>query len=166
MSIFAKELSAQQPSKRSAIVAHPLFCSQMEQINQLEKDRIFCKHNLSHLLDVCRLMQLETITAGFSFSTDLLYGAGLLHDIGRTEGEHHLASAKFANQILLDCGYSQEECSQITDAILKHRQPPTTFDDLAALLYRADKASRPCYCCKASTLCNWPKEKRNQQLCY
>ena len=36
--------------------------------------------------------------------------------------------------------------------------------DLAGVLYRADKASRACFACQASSQCNWKAVKKNQEI--
>ena len=41
-----------------AILSHPLFCESLHKIQELERDRIYCKHGLPHLLDVARIASL------------------------------------------------------------------------------------------------------------
>ena len=54
---------------------------------------------------------------------------------------------------------------KIVSAILRHRLPETgSQNDLAGLLYRADKASRLCMFCGAAEACNWSQEKKNMSL--
>ena len=111
------------------ICRHPLWRESMEQIRQLEQDRIFCRHDIAHCLDV--------------------------------------ASAELARSILTDCGYSPAEQEEIVSAILQHRLPKTgAQNDLAGLLFRADKASRLCMFCGAAEVCNWSQEKKNMNLKY
>lgn len=142
------------------ILAHPLFLEELGQIKEKEQSRIFCKHSIEHLLDVCRIMQIYVSEQHLPFSIDLVYACGLLHDIGRNFEDHHIASAKLAEQILPQCDYTAKEIAQITKAILSHRNNESE-DSLAQLLYRADKESRLCFLCDAKNLCNWPKEKQN-----
>ena len=93
-----------------------------------------------------------------------------MHDIGRhlqyLEGiPHEQGSASLAQTILMDCGYSPAEREKIVSAILRHRLPETgSQNDLAGLLYRADKASRLCMFCGAAEACNWSQEKKNMSL--
>ena len=146
--------------KFQLILSHPVFLEELAKISLAEKERIFCKHSLSHSLDVCRIMQIYALENDLSFSKDVLYACGLLHDIGRSYEDHHLHSVVIAKIILPQCHYSSDEITQIIDAIHAHRQS-TSADALTQLLYRADKESRGCFLCKAKKDCNWPIEKQN-----
>ena len=152
------------------ICRHPLWRESMEQIRQLEQDRIFCRHDIAHCLDVARLAYLESLEKHLGLEQGLIYAAALLHDIGRhfqyLEGiPHEQGSARLARSILTDCGYSPAEQEEIVSAILQPRLPETgTQNDLAGLLYRADKASRLCMFCGAAEACNWSQEKKNMSL--
>ena len=144
----------------------------MEQIRKLEQDRIFCRHDIAHCLDVARLAYLENLEKHLRLEKELIYAAALLHDIGRhrqyLEGiPHEQGSAALARSILADCGYSPTEQEEIVSAILRHRLPETgAQNDLAGLLFRADKASRLCMFCGAAEACNWSLEKKNKSLRY
>ena len=102
----------------------------------------------------------------------MLYAAALLHDIGRYEQialgtPHDIASARMAQQILSETGFTDPEIHQIQDAILHHRgNEATRATPLALYLYRADKQSRNCFCCPASLECNWPESKKNLEIDY
>ena len=154
------------------ICRHPLWRESMEQIRQLEQDRIFCRHDIAHCLDVARLAYLESLEKHLGLEQGLIYAAALLHDIGRhrqyVEGTpHEQGSAELARSILTDCGYSPAEQEEIVSAILQHRLPKTgAQNDLAGLLFRADKASRLCMFCGAAEVCNWSQEKKNMNLKY
>ena len=154
------------------ICRHPLWRESMEQIRKLEQDRIFCRHDIAHCLDVARLAYLENLEKHLGLAQGLIYAAALLHDIGRhlqyLEGlPHEQGSAELARSILTDCGYSPAEQEEIVSAILQHRLPKTgAQNDLAGLLFRADKASRLCMFCGAAEVCNWSQEKKNMNLKY
>lgn len=154
------------------ICRHPLWRESMEQIRELEQDRIFCRHDIAHCLDVARLAYLESLEKHLGLEQGLIYAAALLHDIGRhrqyVEGTpHEQGSAELARSILTDCGYSPAEQEEIVSAILQHRLPKTgAQNDLAGLLFRADKASRLCMFCGAAEVCNWSQEKKNMNLKY
>lgn len=154
------------------ICRHPLWLESMEQIRKLEQDRIFCRHDIAHCLDVARLAYLENLEKHLRLEKELIYAAALLHDIGRhrqyLEGiPHEQGSAALARSILADCGYSPTEQEEIVSAILRHRLPETgAQNDLAGLLFRADKASRLCMFCGAAEACNWSLEKKNKCLKY
>lgn len=149
------------------ILKHSVFLGYLEEIAELEKDRIYCGHSLEHLLAVSRIAYIMVLEQGLGYDKDIVYAAGLLHDIGRTaqykEGiPHELAAVEPAAIILKACGYDEKEISDITEAILKHR---TEYEDcLAGILYKADKQSRHCYVCSASDSCNWPDSKRNKGI--
>ena len=75
------------------ICRHPLWRESMDQIRSLERDRIFCKHDTAHLLDVARIAYLENLERQLGIAKAEIYAAALLHDIGRhlqyTEGIPH-----------------------------------------------------------------------------
>lgn len=152
------------------ICSHGLWRSCTEKISELEKDRIFCLHDTSHFLDVARLAYIENLERNLNISKELIYAAALLHDIGRhleyTENiPHDKASAMIAGNILKDCGFDTQEQSIIVTAIAQHRTAEAAGkDDLAGLIYRADKKSRPCLFCKAEKICNWSIQKKNLNL--
>ncbi len=161
------------------ICKHPLWVESVKKIQALEQQRIFCRHNIPHCLDVARLSWIENLEQGLGISKELIYAAAMLHDIGRhlqyTEQiPHDKGSAMLAEEILKDCGFTQEEQEQILSAILQHRTKDTeTKNSLAGLtgvkallhalelLYRSDKKSRACLFCDAQKDCNWSSEKKN-----
>lgn len=152
------------------ICRHPLWRESMEQIRALERERIFCKHDAAHCMDVARLAYMENLENHLGIAQGLIYAAALLHDIGRhlqyREGTpHEQGSAALAETILADCGYTPAEREDIISAILRHRTAGTeSRNDLAGLLYRADKASRLCLFCDAAGACRWPEGKKNLYL--
>lgn len=154
------------------ILSHPVFREQFALLQEAEKDRIFCRHTMEHFLDVARLMYIYTLEDQAGFSKEMLYAAGLLHDIGRYEQmeqgtPHHLAGARLAEIILTDCGFSPEEQEPILAAIRSHRVKDTAETPLfSRYLYRADKQSRNCFSCPARAACNWPEEKMNLAIRY
>ena len=151
-----------------AIRRHPLFQREYTKLWEAEKDRIFCRHDMEHLISVARLMSLYSLEEMTDLPKDLLYAAALLHDIGRHEEltrgtPHEIAGARLAGEILDDCGFPAQEIQQIQAAILAHRQAGIR-DPLALYLYRGDKRSRLCFACPAVEACKWPDEKKNLQI--
>lgn len=152
------------------ICRHPLWLESVEHIAQLERDRVFCRHDVAHFLDVARLAYIESLERGLDVSKEEIYAAALLHDIGRhlqytRHIPHDRGSAMLAETILPDCGFSPEEQARIQTAVLEHRDAKEADgDELSALLYRADKASRACMFCRAHSACNWSPEKKNLTL--
>ncbi|MGN1143156.1 MAG: HD domain-containing protein [Anaerovoracaceae bacterium] len=152
------------------ICSHPLWQKCLGEIGRLEENRIFCRHDVQHFLDVARIAYIENLEQEVGIPKELIYAAALLHDIGRhlqyTEGiSHEEASAQLAETILTDCGFTVKEKEEILQAIGLHRNPGTAENTgLAGLLYRADKKSRACGFCEAKEQCNWPEEKKNLKL--
>lgn len=152
------------------ILAHPLFQQHMEQNEAAEQDRIFCRHDMGHLLDVARIAMILNLEEGLGLEKEILYGAALLHDIGRHEQyengtPHEEAGARIAPAILGECGYNEKETDVIVGAIRMHRTKAAAENaDLGGVLYRADKMSRPCFGCKAESVCNWEEEKKNKKI--
>lgn len=150
------------------IIQNPQYVDTLKRLQVLETDRIFCRHDISHFMSVARLMWIEVLEQQLPVDREVVYAAALLHDMGRVEQmehgtPHEQASAEFAQQILPDAGFNEEELSEVTAAILSHRKESTT-STLGRILYQADKRSRDCWCCSASDLCNWPVEKKNKGI--
>ena len=152
------------------IYEHPLFRECLEKNREAEKERVFCRHDMTHFMDVARLSYIFSLEREYAVPKEEIYAAALLHDIGRhlqyTEGvSHEEASAQLAETILTDCGFTGTETEEILQAIRLHRNPGTAENTgLPGLLYRADKKSRACGFCKAKGQCNWPEEKKNLKL--
>lgn len=149
------------------ILEHPVFLEYITDIEVLEKDRIYCGHSLEHLLAVSRIAYIEVLEQGLCHDKDIVYAAGLLHDIGRVAQyrygiPHEIAAVEPATRILKECGYGEEEISRIITAIGEHRIK--NAGELSGIIYTADKQSRNCYVCKAADTCNWPPEKRTSCL--
>ena len=170
------------------IIKQKLYLEYVQRIKTWERDRIFCKHDMSHFLDVCRLAEIEWMElrlqamgekvcevsdnpadAGDKKQVDreLIYAAGLLHDIGRWQEyesgiRHEIAGSKLAYEILQETGFGEKETEEIVLAILNHRNSDVKDEvSLSGLLYRADKKSRACFCCEAEGECEWSALKKN-----
>lgn len=149
------------------ILNHDLFMRNLKMITTAEADRRFCRHGLEHFLDVARIGMILNLEEKLGIEKELVYAAALLHDIGKhlqySENiPHERASAEIAPQILADCGFDVNETDVIVDAILNHRnQDAAQQRNLKGLLYRADKASRPCFFCQAAADCNWEERRKN-----
>ena len=150
------------------IISNTEFIARLNKLSVLENDRIFCKHDINHFLDVARLMTIYANQLKIDLSHDIIYATALLHDLGRVDQyqkniPHEIASANIAKTILVNCGFNSFEIEIITKAILMHRNPIAT-DDLGKLLYLADKKSRMCFCCNSESECNWSADEKNQYL--
>ena len=154
------------------IIVNSRFIELAAQIDELESDRIFCRHGMDHLLDVARIAVIMAGEDNLTIGRDIIYAAALLHDIGRGQQyingtEHELASAAIAPYILEECGYSAEETDEIVEAIINHGNEAVKDEkNLTGILYRADKASRKCFMCEASDMCHKSPEKRVMHIAY
>ena len=151
--------------KINLIIAQPLFKEALAKIAQKEKERIYCRHDLEHLLAVARLGYIINSEENLNLDPTLIYAAALLHDLGKSAdgGDHAQKSAELAQIILPACGFSEAELKEIVCAIASHRRL-SSQGDLSYLLYQADKKSRSCFLCPVASSCNWPAEKKNSQL--
>ncbi len=154
------------------IVEHRDFVRYLEEIEEEEKNRIFCCHGIEHLLDVARIAYIFLLEAGVDIKKDVVYGTALLHDIGKMEQykkkiPHEKAGVKLAQPILEVCGYDKEEISLMLGAIKNHRFGEKDKENkLYESIHRADKWSRNCMYCKASEQCNWSQKEKNKTIAY
>lgn len=166
--------NSKDPQDRWRRILHnQTFSDIMEKLAAAEEDRIFCRHGLPHLLDTTRIMHILNLERGLCISTDIIYAAGLLHDIGRLRQyedgtPHDQAAMPIAEAILEDCGYDKKERDLILFAVAAHRsrtdEPSGLKELLADLLYQADKKSRLCFQCPAREACYWPEELKNREV--
>ncbi len=154
-----------------AIVRDPLFQECLEKNKAAERDREFCKHDLQHFVDVARITYILILESGYlpSFITEnglsgpsaakeVVYAAGILHDIGRwreyeTGEDHAPVGAALAQEILERTGFTPEERRVVVNAIHEHREQSTQMTTLGELLHRADNLSRACHECSAQDKC-------------
>lgn len=123
----------------------------------LEVDRVFCHHDITHFLDVCRIAMIINLERKLNIDKEIIYAVGLLHDIGRwveynIGKDHAIASAELAESILRRCQFTNIEINEIILAIKSHRDKEHTTD-LSSIIYEADKASRLCFNCNAKDSC-------------
>lgn len=151
-----------------AIWRHETYQSCLEKLSKWEEKREYCRHTPEHFLDVARIAWILALEAKMPAEKEIIYAAGLLHDIGRfrqyEEGiPHEQASARIAEEILKDCGFEKEEQEQVLDLIRSHRTKQHE-KSLPGLFYRADKLSRNCFSCPVREKCDWPEEKKNLSI--
>ncbi|MDD5953178.1 MAG: HD domain-containing protein [Oscillospiraceae bacterium] len=152
-----------------AILHHEVFCRELDRLAQAEKDRIYCRHDLEHLLAVARTAYILNLERQAGLPQDLLYAASLLHDIGRARqyetGEpHREAGVTLAQEILQDTSFTPAEQAEILDCIRSHHHGPYGGRTLLELISEADHRSRPCFACPAAETCKWSMERRNLSL--
>ena len=100
-------------------------------------------HGLSHVLRVTRLC--EQIGEKENANLRVLRAAALLHDIDGDvdlRADHHLAAADFAEKLLQQEGWEEEEIQAVLHCIRSHRfrdnsEKPKTLE--AQILFDADK---------------------------
>lgn len=121
----------------------------------LEEYRVFCTHNLEHMLAVARITYLLLLEDNCKFiSKELAYAAGLLHDIGRWKEyqdgtDHARHSAVLAEPILERAGFELPERELIVKAVTQHREKHTGEhrSPLSEALRKADGMARLCFTC-------------------
>ena len=104
------------------ILSNGLYQEYQKEIDDREKDRIYCRHNIAHLMDVARIAEILNCENGSLVSKELIYATALLHDCGRhiqydKNVPHEIVGAELAEPILRDCGFEEEEILHILQAI-------------------------------------------------
>lgn len=107
------------------ILDHPLFRECLRQIGEAERERIYCKHDMRHFLDVARLAWIACLEQGLKPDKEIVYAAALLHDIGRARQyacgtPHDAASAELIGQVMPECGFSMDEAAEVAAAVEGH----------------------------------------------
>ncbi len=157
--------------KINSILNNEKFKDYIKKNKRYERDRKFCRHNLQHFLDVARVSYILVLENKIDVSKDIVYGAALLHDIGRwiqykENIPHEIASHRLAEEILTSAGYEELETEIILSAILNHRKEDNLEGSFNHIFYLSDKLSRNCFHCKAVQECKWSKEKKNYNISY
>ncbi|MFZ5595702.1 MAG: HD domain-containing protein [Bacillota bacterium] len=153
------------------IINDPFYCKCLSLNDERERDRLFCRHDFSHMFRVSLISYKILIDtgrqgdiAGWAVELpparlkEIVYAAGLLHDIGRwrqydTGEDHAGAGAVMAGEILARSGFSGKEARLIARAISEHRRPGPRSGMLGRVLCLADDLSRPCLSCGARFEC-------------
>ena len=152
------------------ILSNDQYKKYLEKNSKAEAQRYFCHHNMGHFLDVARIALILNDKEDYGQEQEIVYAAALLHDIGRwmqyEDGTpHEKASVLLSPEILVSCGFSDEEISRILSAVGNHRNAKVREEkSLSGLLYRADKLSRPCFACQMERECDWKSDKKNLKL--
>ena len=157
--------------KINLIIENRSFQYNLTKIEDLEKQRRFCLHDMQHLLDVARIMYIISLENNFNIPKYMIYAAALLHDIDRGEQyenmtPHNIASVEIASNILQQCNYDTQEIDDILEAIRDHCNNTEKLNSLSYILYKSDKLSRNCAKCNATNDCKWPVEKKNLKITY
>ena len=153
-------------NKTGLILQNEKFNLALCELNKLEKDRKFCKHDITHLIEVARIMLKINRTENLDIEHDLIIATSLLHDLGRVNQykfniDHRVGGKEIITTILKECTFNKEEIDKILEAISLHKT--SSSNQLADLLYRADILSRPCYLCKMKNECYWDNSIKNKR---
>lgn len=153
------------------ILKSKIYRDYLSELEDLERDRFFCRHNYEHFISVARICYILKLEEGVAVDKDMIYATALLHDLGRVleirEGiDHAIGSVDLAREILKLTDFSLEEKNRILSCIGYHRTKGKAEDEFFNIFYRADKLSRPCFRCPAYDECNWSYEKKNHEIKY
>lgn len=147
------------------------YLRQLKKLEQLEKERVFCRHGLAHVLDVARIAWIMALEKQIPVEKEAVYLTALLHDVGRIREyqekvPHHEAGIAMARDYLEQIGYPKEQQALICTAIGEHRDKDCTAEDFIKVIQRADHKSRNCFFCEASGACKWSEELKNRTIEY
>ncbi len=145
------------------------YLKQMKQLEELEKERRFCRHGLAHALDVARIAWIKVLEEQLCCEKEDVYLTALLHDIGRIREyqekvPHHEAGVELAEEFLRMIDYPIEKRQRICLTIGEHREKNKLNDDFINIIKKADNSSRNCFCCEAAKECKWSMERKNQTI--
>lgn len=167
------EKGTNRMARVNAVVSHPVYQEYYRRLEALEQNRIFCRHQMDHLLDTARIAYIRSMEQGLGLDKELIYTAAILHDIGKSlqyekKIPHETAGEEIAAGILdslpEEMRFSEEEKRMILTAIRGHRRLRENPEPLERLLYESDKASRMCMACPAQEECDWNEEKKNMEI--
>ena len=152
------------------ILKNEKFRGYLQKTAEYEKDRIYCLHDIQHLLDTARIAYIKSLEDGTGIDKEIIYAAALIHDIGRCKQyedgtPHDKASVMLGREILEECGFALDEIDLILTAVSEHRTE-NNRSPLGALLYDADNTSRMCMLCGARETCKWEKDDMNMEVQY
>lgn len=130
-----------------------------------------CQHDFRHHIDVARITYIlvlehndlnyfiqEHNLAGRLAAKEVIYAAGLLHDIGKWQEyksgtDHASFGAKLAREILPRAFFNPSEVELIARAIYEHRNISHGMTFLGERLHRAENLSRICANCEYVAEC-------------
>lgn len=142
------------------ILQHKLYEDYSAKNRFAEAQRRYCRHGSDHGISVARIAYISLLESKeMSLSKEVIYAAGILHDIGRwveyeTQENHALVGARLAAPILRDCGFSEQEIEIITQGIKEHRLKHSEAQSaLGQALAQADDWARDCRNCESKVSC-------------
>lgn len=162
------------------LVKDPLYKEYLQRNSDEQKDARFCLHDFRHHLDVARITYIlvleqndlvffikESGLNGRLAAKEVIYAAGLTHDIGkwyeyRTGIDHASYGAKLGRELLPQAYFNPNEVEIICRAIFEHRNISVDMSFLGERLHRADNLSRVCVDCDFRDQC--PKLKSRDPI--
>ncbi|MFZ5969377.1 MAG: HD domain-containing protein [Bacillota bacterium] len=153
------------------ILNHPKYVEYMDLNGAAELDRLYCHHDMQHMLDVARVAYIMALEQKLDIPKDVIYATALLHDIGRwkqykDKSDHAAVGAVLAEEILTSCGFDEHEVHLMQDAIRNHRKGKDLHSDLSRIIYKSDKMSRLCIQCIAKDDCKRFDDGKLPELLY
>jgi HD superfamily phosphodiesterase len=143
------------------LLEHEDYIRYIEKIDELEKERLFCKHGFEHGLNVARIAYAYMLEKGEAILLkEAVYAAAFLHDIGRwveyeTGEDHAEASARLALPLLEACSFTPEDVQMILAGIREHRlHGEDNLTPLGEALALADDWARDCRHCSVQNQCH------------
>lgn len=151
------------------IINSGIYKEYLKKLNEYEKDRVYCKHDYNHFINLSRIAYIQVLEAGLEYSKEVIYTIGFLHDIGRVlEFEkgvaHHIGSVLIAEDILKESDFTELEISYILEGIENHRKDSNSA--LGKIICKSDKLSRDCMNCEVITSCHWSEDIKNKDILY
>ncbi|HPR93288.1 MAG TPA: HD domain-containing protein [Syntrophomonadaceae bacterium] len=159
------------------LINDSLYNEYLQRNAREEMEPRFCRHDISHHFDVALITfililennDLEYFLKESGISSrmaakEVIYAAGLLHDIGKwkeyRDGDEHASySAKLARGLLPRALFNPDEIEIICRAIYEHRNISNDMSFLGERLYRANNLSRICSQCGYNRQCPKVKQK-------
>jgi len=156
-----------------------LYRDYMKRNLDQEQESRFCKHDFRHHLDVARIAYIlvlehndlnyfikECGLSGKLAAKEVIYAAGLMHDIGKWKEyqagiDHASYGSRLAREVLPRAFFNPMEVEMVAQAIYEHRNINRDMSFLGERLHRADNLSRFCQECEYQDDC--PKAK-NQDI--
>lgn len=148
-----------------------MYCEYIKRNTDDEKGIKYCQHGLQHHIDVARIAYILVLEhndlsyfaregglSGKLAAKEIIYAAGLLHDIAKwqeiQDGVDHAASgSRLARDILPRAFFNANETNLISRAIYEHRNISQDMSFLGERIHRADNLSRVCSQCEERSNC-------------
>jgi len=153
------------------LINDTLYKEYIQRNIEAEQEPKSCQHDFHHHLDVARIVYILVLenndlnyfikdsgVSGKLAAKEVIYAAGLLHDIGKWKeykvGVDHAAfGARLAREIPPRAFFNSNEVDLICQAIYEHRNISRDMSFLGERLHRADNLSRVCQKCEQRSQC-------------